>query len=87
MAEEAKRIRYPALPAAGLLAAEPFCVETFGRLGSWEGLLSVEVRMGVGTEKSGMRERTPKLTQRHRQTNSNSCTQPEAERRALEATM
>ena len=33
IAEEAKRIRYPALPAAGLLAAEPFCVETFGRLG------------------------------------------------------
>ena len=33
MAPEAKRLRYPALPADGLLAVEPFCVETYGRLG------------------------------------------------------
>ena len=33
IAENAKRIRYPAVAAAGLLPAEPFAVETFGRLG------------------------------------------------------
>ena len=33
IAEAAKRVRYPALASEGLLAAEPFCVETFGRLG------------------------------------------------------
>ena len=33
VAESAKRIRYPAVAAAGLLPAEPFAVETFGRLG------------------------------------------------------
>ncbi|CAE8717627.1 unnamed protein product, partial [Polarella glacialis] len=32
-AEAAKRIRYPAVAVAGLLAVEPFCVESFGRLG------------------------------------------------------
>ena len=33
IAETAKRTRYPANAAAGLLAAEPFAIETFGRLG------------------------------------------------------
>jgi len=33
IAEQAKRVRYPARPEAGLLAAEPFAMETFGRLG------------------------------------------------------
>ena len=32
-AESGKRRRYPSLPAAGLEAAVPFAVETFGRLG------------------------------------------------------
>eukprot|EP00973_Karenia_brevis_P077584 10781225-Karenia_brevis.AAC.1 len=32
-AEEAKRVRYPAVAAAGLRAVEPFAVESFGRLG------------------------------------------------------
>ena len=33
IAADAKRQRYPALPDDGLLAVEPFCVETYGRLG------------------------------------------------------
>ena len=33
LAERAKRLRYPAVAAAGLLPAEPSAVETFGRLG------------------------------------------------------
>ena len=33
IAAAAKRVRYPAMPDDGLLAVEPFCVETFGRLG------------------------------------------------------
>ena len=33
IAETAKRTRYPANAAAGLLAAEPFAIETIGRLG------------------------------------------------------
>jgi hypothetical protein len=32
-AERAKRLRYPAVASAGLLPAEPFAVETFGRIG------------------------------------------------------
>ena len=32
-AELAKRLRYPAVAAAGLQAVQPFSVETFGRLG------------------------------------------------------
>ncbi|CAE8603708.1 unnamed protein product, partial [Polarella glacialis] len=33
VAEAAKRERYPASAADGLLVAEPFCIESFGRLG------------------------------------------------------
>ena len=33
-AERQKRQRYPARPEAGLQAAEPFCVESFGRFGA-----------------------------------------------------
>ena len=33
VAEQAKRVRYPALPDAGLQELTPFAVETFGRLG------------------------------------------------------
>eukprot|EP00973_Karenia_brevis_P064441 8952568-Karenia_brevis.AAC.1 len=33
VAEEAKWCRYPASADAGLLAVEPFAMETFGRLG------------------------------------------------------
>eukprot|EP00973_Karenia_brevis_P022938 3158983-Karenia_brevis.AAC.1 len=34
MAAHSKRVRYPALAAEGLLEVDPFCVETYGRLGS-----------------------------------------------------
>ena len=47
-AEQAKRVRYPAVPDAGLLPATPFAVETFGRLGTaaLEVLYAAKQRVG-----------------------------------------
>ena len=53
IAAHGKRVRYPSLPEEGVVAAEPFCVETFGRLGPDALRLLRDARQRIAERESG----------------------------------
>ena len=53
IAAQAKRARYPSLPEEGVVAAEPFCVETFGRLSPDALQLLRDARLRIAEREGG----------------------------------
>ena len=64
VAEAKKRQRYPARPQLGLHAAEPFCVETFGRLGPAALRLLHGARQRAAEREEGVRKEAGLVLQR-----------------------